>query len=115
MSIHVVKIHDLGEKETCGVTVLVDRLWPRGVKKNELAHDEWLKEAAPSPALRKWFDHDPGRFAEFRRRYRAELAEGGPDIDRLVQLAGEGALTLLYAARDREHNHAVVLAEWLRP
>ncbi|MGD7003847.1 DUF488 domain-containing protein [Corynebacterium halotolerans] len=113
MSVHTVKIHDLDDTVVSGVRVLVDRLWPRGIKKKDLDHDEWLKDVAPSPELRKWFNHDPERFEEFSRRYEAELDEGNEDVDKLVSLAEKGDVTLLYAAKDREHNHAVVLAHWL--
>ncbi|MFO7582860.1 DUF488 domain-containing protein [Guyparkeria sp.] len=96
-----------------GYRVLVDRLWPRGVKKQDLHHDEWLKHVAPSGALRRWFGHDPERFTEFERRYRREL-EGSAELDHLVQIAEGQPVTLLYAARDSEHNHARVLAEVVR-
>lgn len=113
MAIYCVKVHDLLDGETThGTTVLVDRIWPRGVSKEELGHDEWLKEVAPSTELRQWFDHDDEKFDEFSRRYRAELEEGGRDVDKLTDLA-QGDLTLLYAARDRKINHARVLAAWL--
>lgn len=116
MSIRCVKVHDLlhGEDEVHGTSVLVDRLWPRGVAKADLDHDEWLKDVAPSPELRKWFDHDVDRFEEFSRRYREELDVGNDDVEKLEQLAADGDVTLLYAAKDREHNHAVVLADWLK-
>nr|WP_152822127.1 MULTISPECIES: DUF488 family protein [unclassified Corynebacterium] len=103
-----------GRVQSSGTAVLVDRLWPRGVAKKDLSYDLWLPEAAPSVELRRWFGHDPNRFDEFARRYRAELAEPNPDVDRLLFLADEGDVSLLYAARDRECNHAVVLARWLR-
>jgi uncharacterized protein YeaO (DUF488 family) len=90
--------------------VLVDRLWPRGVKKQDLVHDEWLKTVAPSGSLRRWFGHDPERFAAFAERYRQEL-EGNEEVDRLAELAAKRPVTLLYAAKDREHNHARVLAD----
>lgn len=110
-----VKVHDLldGSEEARDAKVLVDRVWPRGIKKEDLGHDEWLKDAAPSPDLRKWFGHDPDKFDEFAERYRAELDEGSDDIDRLLELADDGDVTLLFAAKDREVNHAVVLKEWL--
>lgn len=113
MSIYCVKVHDLldGEKAH-GTKVLVDRVWPRGIKKDDLGHDEWLKDVAPSTELRKWFDHDEDKFDEFSERYRAELDEGGEDVDKLLELA-KGDVTLLYAAKDREINQARVLAEWL--
>ncbi|MFW7268663.1 DUF488 domain-containing protein [Gluconacetobacter sp. Hr-1-5] len=97
-----------------GVRVLVDRLWPRGMRKADLPMDLWLKDAAPSPALRRWFGHDPARWAAFQERYRQELAAGNADIAKLVDLARHGTLTLLYAAHDQAHNHALVLRDFLR-
>jgi len=96
-----------------GLRVLIDRIWPRGVAKAEAGIDLWLKEVAPSTALRKWFGHRPARWPEFRSRYLAELARS-PDADRLRALCGGGVVTLLYAAKDEAHNNAVVLAEHLR-
>lgn len=97
-----------------GARVLVDRLWPRGMRKEDAAIALWLKEVAPTPELRKWFGHDPARWQEFSRRYRAELAANPGAVARLAALAREGPVTLLYAARDEAHNHAVVLAHYLR-
>lgn len=96
-----------------GVRILVDRLWPRGVSKVDAAIDEWMKDVAPSAELRQWFGHDPGRWAEFQRRYRAELRAHAPQLDRLRSLAAAGTVTLVYAARDEEHNDAVVLRDVL--
>jgi len=96
-----------------GVRVLVDRLWPRGLRKAEVLADLWLKDAAPSAALRAWFGHDPARWDTFCERYRAELA-GRPDvIAQLLALVRQGRLTLLYGARDEAHNQAVVLRDVL--
>ena len=97
-----------------GYRVLVDRLWPRGITKERADLDEWARELAPSQELRKWFNHVPERFDEFRSRYRKELGAQGEELDRLRERAGSGPVTLLYGARDREHNDAVVLAEILR-
>jgi uncharacterized protein YeaO (DUF488 family) len=94
-----------------GKRVLVDRLWPRGVKKTEAKIDAWMKEIAPSAELRKWFAHDPHRWAEFRRRYKEELKEHTDEIARLRTIAEDGRLTLVFAARDEAHNDAVVLRE----
>lgn len=93
--------------------MLVERLWPRGVRKAELKLDAWMKDVAPSSALRKWFGHDPDRFAEFAARYRRELGRkpARAALDGLVQRASEGPLTLVYGARDEAHNGAVVLRE----
>ncbi|MCC7547263.1 MAG: DUF488 domain-containing protein [Burkholderiales bacterium] len=98
---------------TDGTRVLVDRLWPRGVRKEQAAIDEWVKELAPSAALRKWFGHDPERWLEFRRRYAQELSGHAEALDRLRALARNGPVTLVYAARDQVHNDAVVLREIL--
>jgi uncharacterized protein YeaO (DUF488 family) len=92
-----------------GQRILVDRLWPRGVSKGEARLDEWIKDIAPSTELRTWFGHDPERWSEFRRRYRAELKQHVPLVDDLRGRAGKEPITLVYAARDEVHNHAVVL------
>ncbi len=97
-----------------GARVLVDRLWPRGVRKEVAALTLWLKEISPSPELRRWFGHDPARWPEFIRRYRAELAANTSALARLGELAKAGRVTLLYGARDTAHNHARVLADALR-
>jgi uncharacterized protein YeaO (DUF488 family) len=97
-----------------GYRVLVDRLWPRGVRREEARLDEWARELAPSAELRRWFGHDPERFEEFRRRYTDELAGQEEKLRELRRRARAGALTLVYSARDVEHNDAVVLAEILR-
>jgi len=94
-----------------GYRVLVDRLWPRGLSKERAALDEWLPAVAPSPALRRWFSHEPARWAEFRRRYSRELAAApaAPALARLRALIARRPVTLLYAARDPAHNQAVAL------
>ena len=97
-----------------GYRVLIDRLWPRGVSKEQAKLDEWARELAPSSELRRWFGHDPARFPEFERRYLNELASQEEKLRELRRRAREGTLTLVYGARDREHNDAVVLAELLR-
>lgn len=96
-----------------GARFLVERLWPRGVKKEALPLDGWLKEVAPSTALRQWFGHDPARWAEFQRRYAAELDTAPDGWAPLVAAARRGAITLLYSARDTEHNSAVALRDYL--
>ena len=96
-----------------GARVLVDRLWPRGVSRADIAIDRWLKDVAPSTALRRWFGHDPGRWDEFRRRYQAELADKAEPMEELQACARKGTLTLVYAARDEAHNEAVVLRDLL--
>ena len=97
-----------------GARVLVDRLWPRGMRKEDAGLTLWLKEAAPSTGLRQWFHHDPTRYAEFVKRYRGELAQQGAALAQLAALTRQGPVTLLYAARDEAHNHAQVLADCLR-
>lgn len=97
-----------------GYRVLVDRLWPRGVSKERAALDEWDKDIAPSTDLRKWFDHDPAKFDEFRARYEDELASN-PAVGKFAaQVASQATVTLLYGARDPRVNHAVVLADFLK-
>lgn len=97
-----------------GARVLVDRLWPRGVAKARAALSLWCKDAAPSTALRQWFNHDPARWAEFQRRYRAELAANDAALAPIRALAKDGPVTLLFAARDEARNEAVVLRDHLR-
>ena len=96
-----------------GTRVLVDRLWPRGVRKADAAIDYWAKELAPSTKLRKWFGHDPARWEEFRRRYSAEIRENRDEFNQLLDWARKGPITLVYAAHDETHNDAVVLREHL--
>jgi uncharacterized protein YeaO (DUF488 family) len=96
-----------------GTRILVDRIWPRGLTKPEAAVDVWLKEVAPSAALRKWFGHDPSRWQEFQSRYGAELDGNAAAVDRLRELIGQGPVTLLFGARDEAHNNAVALAGYL--
>jgi len=96
-----------------GYRVLVDRLWPRGVSREAARIDEWQKEVAPSTELRRWFAHEPERWDEFRRRYAAELEDKGELLDGLRARARRGTVTLLYGARDEEHNQAVALLELL--
>lgn len=96
-----------------GVRVLVDRLWPRGVKKANAAIDRWIKEIAPSTELRRWFGHDAVRWDEFRRRYRKELDHHPKEIDELQTLARQRPITLVFAAHDELHNEAVVLRDFL--
>jgi uncharacterized protein YeaO (DUF488 family) len=111
--IRIKRVYDPSD-EADGTRVLVDRLWPRGLRKENVVLTLWLKEIAPSPDLRKWLGHDPARWAEFSRRYRAELARNDEAVERVADLAKRGPLTLLYAAHDTAHNHALVLAAYLR-
>jgi uncharacterized protein YeaO (DUF488 family) len=99
-----------------GARVLVDRIWPRGLRKDAAHLDDWMKDVAPSSELRTWYGHDPAKFPEFRRRYLAELNDDAPRaaLARLRELAATGPVTLLTATRDVEHSQAAVLAELLR-
>ena len=96
-----------------GYRVLIDHVWPRGVSHERARLDDWTRDLAPSDDLRRWFAHDPEKFAEFRARYRDELA-GNDALGDLAERAANGPVTILYAARDRVHNNAVVVAELLR-
>lgn len=96
-----------------GLRILVDRIWPRGVRKAQARIDLWLKDIAPSTALRQWFGHDPARWSEFRRRYRAELKRQPEAVAQLRALARKGRITLVFGARDERHNQAVVLKDLL--
>jgi len=96
-----------------GFRVLVDRVWPRGMTKEQVQADLWLKEVAPSTALRKWFGHDPLKWEEFKRRYYSELNANPGGVAPLLEAAERGRLTLLYSSRDTEHNQAVALREYL--
>ncbi|GFO69732.1 hypothetical protein GMLC_33110 [Geomonas limicola] len=99
--------------ESDGRRILVDRLWPRGISRDKAQIDDWLKEIAPSDELRHFFGHDPQRWPEFRERYRRELAAFSGELAKLRELADRQRITLVYAARDTEHNNAVVLKELL--
>lgn len=96
-----------------GARFLVERLWPRGVAKASLHMDAWLKEAAPSDALRRWFAHDPAKWTEFRRRYRAELADHPEAVAPIREAARHRTVTLIYSSHDTEHNNAVALKQYL--
>jgi uncharacterized protein YeaO (DUF488 family) len=97
-----------------GQRVLVDRIWPRGVRKDDAALTLWLKDIAPSDALRQWFGHEPSRWAEFQKRYRAELDGNGEVVAEMRGLLRSSKVTLLYGAHDEAHNNAVALAGYLR-
>jgi uncharacterized protein YeaO (DUF488 family) len=96
-----------------GERILVERLWPRGLTKARVAVDLWLKDVAPSPELRKWFGHDPARWKQFQKRYWRELTAKQEAVDLLASKARRGTVTLVYAARDLEHNGALALKEFL--
>ena len=112
MDLRLKRAYDDAEEED-GFRVLVDRLWPRGMTRESLQDDRWLKEIAPSEKLRKWFAHDPSRWNEFIKRYFSELDEKPQTVKQLRELAATGKLTLLFAARDTAHNQAVALKEYL--
>lgn len=97
-----------------GTRVLVDRLWPRGVSKEKAKLDKWLREIAPSDELRKWFGHDPARWEQFQARYLVELKGHQKEVQDLIELAKNGVVTLLYAARDEVHNEAQVILTLLQ-
>ena len=99
---------------TDGTRILVDRLWPRGVSKTRAALDLWLREIAPSAGLRRWFAHDPAKWSDFQTRYRLELKANPVAVRQLLELARRNRITLLFAARDQEHNEAVVLRRFLQ-
>jgi uncharacterized protein YeaO (DUF488 family) len=113
LDVRTKRVYDPAEPAD-GHRVLIDHVWPRGLTRERARLDSWVRELAPSDELRKWFDHDPERFDEFRSRYRDELAAQAGRIDDLRRRAASGTLTIVYAARDREHNNAVVLAEIVR-
>ncbi len=112
MNIRIKRAYDPPAKSD-GFRVLVDRVWPRGVTKDALRLDEWLKEIAPSTTLRKWFGHDPAKWEAFEDRYFRELDSHGEQVTRLRQKAREGDVTLVFAAKDLQHNNAVALKEYL--
>ncbi len=112
MSLHIKRIYEKSS-EGDGQRVLVDRLWPRGLDKASAAIDLWLKDIAPSSQLRRWFAHDPQNWTEFRRRYHGELRANGVEVARLRELMKQGPVTLLYSARDVEHNQAVALRDFM--
>ena len=97
-----------------GLRILVDRLWPRGVAKESAQIDLWLKEVAPSTALRQWFGHDPLKWHEFRVRYFEELGQHPEAVEELAQHAGRGVVTLVYGAKDKAHSHALALKDYLQ-
>ena len=110
--IQIKRVYDPSSR-TDGTRLLVERLWPRGVKKTSLEIKSWLKDVAPSAELRKWFSHDPAKWSEFRSRYFAEL-EANPDAwQPIIEAANHGTVTLIYSSHDTEHNNAVALKEFL--
>ena len=112
MGVRVKRVYDQPAKAD-GYRMLVDRLWPQGLKKSEARIDEWLREIAPSTALRKWFKHDPDKWKEFKKKYSAELDDHREQVEKLVREARKRTITLLFSARDTEHNNAVALKEYI--
>jgi len=112
MTLQLKRVYESAE-DGDGKRILVDRLWPRGLSKDEARVDLWLKAVAPSPDLRRWFGHDPEKWAEFRRRYRHELEENVAAVDELKKAISRSKATLLYGAKDQEHNHAIVLKDFI--
>lgn len=112
MAINLKRVYDPPDPGD-GMRILVDRLWPRGVSRESARIDVWLKGIAPGPPLRKWFAHDPRKWDAFRERYFRELSLNPAAVAELREQARRGAVTLVYGAKDREHNHAVALREYL--
>jgi uncharacterized protein YeaO (DUF488 family) len=112
MNIRLKRAYEPAVKDD-GTRLLVERLWPRGLTREKAAIDEWLKNIAPTPELRRWYGHDPGKWAIFRRRYLDELRGNSEEVQRLRARAKEGPVTFVYAARDEKRNSAVVLREYL--
>lgn len=110
--IHVKRVYEPAESGD-GCRILVDGIWPRGQRREDVAADLWLKAVAPSAALRRWFGHDPDRWAEFQRRYAEELRDQAEAMDTIRERRREGPVTLLYSARDEQHNQAVALRRLL--
>lgn len=113
MEIQIKRVYE-APSEKDGYRVLVDRLWPRGISKEKASLDLWAKEIAPSSELRKWFSHEPEKFEEFKAKYEEELSSNEKLSDFLSAIKDKEKVTLLFGAKDREHNQAVVLAEFLR-
>lgn len=111
--VQIKRVYEAPDKND-GIRVLIDRLWPRGLKREDAALDAWMKDAAPTNELRKWFNHDPEKWAEFQRRYEAELRANEEAVRAISEKAGKSRLTLLYSAHDEKHNNAVVLARLIR-
>ena len=113
VTIHTRRVYE-PPQPTDGTRVLVDRLWPRGMRKEDAPFQLWIRDVAPSNDLRHWFGHDPERWQEFRERYETELSANLSALQPLLDIARQGPLTLLYAAHDETHNNAVVLADYLQ-
>jgi uncharacterized protein YeaO (DUF488 family) len=112
MNIRLKRAYEAADKDD-GARLLVERLWPRGLTKEKAAIDDWFKDISPSPALRKWYSHDPAKWKEFRRKYLAELRNNPDEVRRLRARVKKGPVTFVYAAKDEERNSAVVLRDYL--
>lgn len=110
--LQIKRVYDEASKQD-GIRFLVDRVWPRGVRKEALGGAKWVKDVAPTSALRKWFGHDPAKWTEFRKRYRAELGKNNGAWQPILEAAKKDNVTLLFSAKDTERNQAVVLKEFL--
>ena len=113
MTIKIKRVYEPPDEED-GQRILVDRLWPRGLTKEKAKVDLWLKDIAPSTGLRKWFNHEPAKWSEFKKHYQHELKENKEQLLLLKEAAQKGIVTLVYGAKDEVHNDAVVLKEWLQ-
>jgi uncharacterized protein YeaO (DUF488 family) len=111
--VRIARVYD-GPDESVGARLLVDRVWPRGIRKEALCHDDWIRNVAPSDTLRKWVGHDRKKWEEFRRRYHDELNDNPDAVNRCLAWCRKGQITLLHSARDRVHNQALVLRDYLR-
>lgn len=112
MKINIKRVYEPASKQD-GIRILVERLWPRGVKKENLKMDFWLKEVAPSTELRKWFSHDPAKWERFQKKYIEELHENTEALESILSALKKGTITLLYSSKDTEHNNAVCLKKYL--
>jgi uncharacterized protein YeaO (DUF488 family) len=112
MAIRLKRVYEKTDEQG-GTRVLIDRVWPRGVRKTEAGIDLWLKEIAPSTNLRKWFEHDPEKWPEFKRRYFRELDQNEAPVEQLSKMTQKGTITLVFGARNEKYNNAVALKEYL--
>lgn len=112
MQLHIKRVYETPSAED-GTRVLVDRLWPRGLTKGNARIDQWLKDIAPSTELRTWFNHDPAKWSEFERRYKRELDNNMQVVEALRDLVRSGPVTLVYSAKDEQHNNAIVLQAYI--
>jgi uncharacterized protein YeaO (DUF488 family) len=112
MNIQLKRVYE-ESSENDGKRILIDRLWPRGLTKEKARIEIWLKDISPSTELRTWFGHDPSKWDDFKRRYRNELKNNSESVSKLIEQISQGKVTLVYSAKDKEHNNAVVLVEYL--